>query len=96
MNVDAAMDDATPVGKDRGDGKREGGGTGKGLGRTGLLQKQASMGEKSADIVIGALQKVGWTRATEETPCLLPRKHLYRFCLCREQGKKKKRCNPLT
>ncbi len=62
MNVDAEMDnDTTGMGKDRGDGEYESGGKGKskGLGRTGLLQKQASMGEKSADIVIGALQKVG-------------------------------------
>lgn len=40
---DAGSDDGTPGG---------------GIGRTGLLQGHAFMGEQSADIVIGALQKV--------------------------------------
>lgn len=61
MNVDAERDGEAPGDKDSGEGTSEGrsAGNSKGLGRTGLLQKQVSMGEKSADIVIGALQKVG-------------------------------------
>lgn len=47
MNDDAESDD----GKHGADRDR-------GLGRTGLLQNSAFMGEQSADIVIGALQKV--------------------------------------
>lgn len=34
------------------------GASGRGLGRTGLLQNPELMGEQSADIVVGALQKV--------------------------------------
>lgn len=49
MNDDAEIDDA----KHGGDRDRD-----RGFGRTGLLQNPALMGEQSADIVIGALQKV--------------------------------------
>lgn len=49
-DVNAESDD----GAHGGDGDKD-----RGLGRTGLLQNSAFMGEQSADIVIGALQKVG-------------------------------------
>eukprot|EP00903_Cladosiphon_okamuranus_P016069 g14834.t1 len=53
---DAQRDDTMSGGDGDRDRDRERG-RDRGLGRTGLLQNPASMGEQSADIVIGALQK---------------------------------------
>lgn len=54
MNDDAVSDDGN-----------HGGDRDRGLGRTGLLQNPAFMGEHSADIVIGALQKVQFPRRSD-------------------------------
>lgn len=55
MNDDADSDDGLHGGDRDRDRDRV---RARGLGRTGLLQNPAFMGEQSADIVIGALQKV--------------------------------------
>lgn len=56
---DAESDDGVRGGDRNRDRDR---GRDRGLGRTGLLQNPAFMGEQSADIVIGALQKVRYCR----------------------------------